>query len=344
MSMHRIYEMVAVAVLTILVLSFLPRITSVGAEIGSDAVNSGHPLAQLTPTLPVPGDGPIARPPVTFDDIIVQSEDGSQDISAQSDNSGVEIVPPAAFIHTGELGTGTEGEDWYFSFFGGFVWNDSSNEVCLAAPIYLPPGSVIESFTAYMYDNSTSGDITIYFDRTSSWGGWDELARVWLSGSSDSIWIVTDPSINPDNGANVVAPDFHYHVDFCFPAGSSTDIRVYGARVDYTPAGAADENKVYLPIVMKPSNTTKLYIKNSTGGVIDYYRIYKEVGGKLLAECPTKIKNGAKVLCGSFSAGERYVETYGCGEPGTANINFPGGTCTRTVRCGRDNPTTMVCN
>jgi hypothetical protein len=342
MSMQRMYKTVAVAALTILVLSFLPSITNVAAEIGSDVVNSGHPLTQLTPTPPVPGEGPIARPPAASDDLIVQSGDGSQDSSVQSDNSGVEIVPPAAFIHTGELGTGTEGEDWFFSF-AGFVRNDSNNSVCLAAPVYLPPGSTIESFTTYLYDNSSSDDIFIYFDRTSSWGGWDELARVWSSDSSGYIWTITDPSINPDNGANVVAPDFHYHVDFCFPEGSGADILVFGARVDYFLPAAAPENSVYLPILMKPSDTTKLYIKNSTGGVIDYYRIFEKAGGKLLAECPAKIKNGAKVLCGSFSTGEKYIETFGCGEPATANIYFPGGTCTRTVRCGRDNPTTMVC-
>jgi hypothetical protein len=344
MNMQKMYKTLAIVVLSILVLSFLPSIASVWAGVGSDAARVGPPLAQLTPMPPAPSEEPITRPFVSFDDMIIQSGDRFEDVSALSDNSGVEIVPAAAFIHTGELGTGTEGGDWFFYFSGGYVMNDSSKSVCLAAPVYLPPGSVIESFTAYVYDSSTTDNLIIYFDRTSSWGGWDELAAVMSLGSSGSIQIKTDPSINSDNDANVVAPDFHYHVDFCFPAGSGADIRVFGARVDYTPVAAAPGAvNVYLPIVMKPSNATGLYIKNDSGGAIYYYRIYDTPGGTMLIECPGNIKNGAKVFCGTFTSGIRHVVTDGYCGPGSGNVTFPAGTCTRTVRCGRD-PTTMVCN
>ena len=342
MSMRKMYKALAIAVLSALVLSSLPGITAVGARVGPGSTQVGPLLAQLTPTPLAPGEGPTVRPPASFDDVIVQSGARTGDISTLSDDSGVEIVPAAAFIHTGELGTGTEGEDWFFSFFGGYVMNDSTNEVCLAAPVYLPPGGVIESFTVYVYDNSTSDDLLIYFDRTGSWGGWDELAAVTSAGNSNSIQIITDPSITTDNGANVIAPDYNYHVDFCFPAGSAGDILVYGAQINYAPAASPGAEKVYLPILMKASDTTRLYIKNSSGGIIYYYKIYDAPGGKVLVNCPGNIQNGAKVFCGTFTAGTRHVVTDGSCGPGSGNVNFPPGTCTRTVRCGRD-PTTMAC-
>jgi hypothetical protein len=253
----------------------------------------------------------------------------------------VEIVPAAAFVHTGELDNVTQAEDWFFSFSGGYVINASANMVCLAAPVYLPPGSVIESFTAYVYDASTTDNVWIYFDRSGSWGGGAELARVMSTGSSSSIQIITDPSISTVDGANVVAPFYNYHVDVCFPPNSSFDIRVLGARVNYS----GEVSKVYLPILVKePPSNTRLYITNDSGGVIDYYRVFDAPGGTLLADCPTGIANGNTVDCGTFSSGTRHVVTDGeCG-PGSGNVDFPKGTCTRTVRCGRDNPTTMVCN
>jgi hypothetical protein len=337
------YKAFAIALLSILVISLLPHIAIVGAGTDFDVPRIDLPLAQLTPPPPAAGEGPIIRPPASSDDIIVQYGDSHEDVGAQSDNSGVEIVPAAAFVHTGELDNVTQGEDWFFAFFGGYVVNASGNVVCLAAPVYLPPGSVMESFTAYVYDNSASDNIWIFFDRSGSWGGGDELARAMSTGSSTSIQIITDPSITSDNGANVVAPFYNYHVDVCFPPDSFFDIRVLGARVDYSYP--ADVGKVYLPILLKqlPSKT-RLHIKNGSGGVIDYYRIFDSPGGTLLAKCPTGIPNGATVDCGTFNFGTRHVVTDGeCG-PGSGNVDFPEGTCTRTVRCGRDNPTTMVCN
>ncbi len=344
MSIRKTRSIPIFMALLILVLSLLPGVAIVWAEADSDSAKVGPDTMLLTPTPPAQGDGPMVRTPASFDDMLVQFGEGPEDISVQSDNSGVQVVPAASFIHTGELDNATQAEDWFFSFDGGYLLNKSvTDPVCLAAPVYLPPGSVIESFTAYVYDESTSDDLVIYFDRTGSWGGWDELAAVVSTGSSTSIQTLTDPSIFSDEGANIVAPAYNYHVDFCFPIGSGWDIGVYGARVSYSvPA-----QSVYLPIIIKALApvvpTISLYIKNESGSVIYFYRIYDAPQGNKLAECPSNVQPGAKVFCGTFTSGARYVVTDGGCGPGSGNVTFPPGTCTRTVRCGRD-PTTMECN
>jgi hypothetical protein len=215
----------------------------------------------------------------------------------------------------------------------------------MVAPVYLPLGSIIESFTVYVLDSSTTYNLVVYFDRTGSWGGWDWLGTVASTGSNSSVQAVTDPSILP--AAKGVQLDQNYHLDFCFPP--STALRLYGAKVNYS----LPTSSVYLPLVIKSPApvipTTDLSVENDTGGVILYYRIYESAGGALLTQCPTNISNGNTVPCGSFASGTRYVVTKGngpdCGSEEVAgNVSFPEGTCTRTVRCGRDNPTTMVCN
>jgi hypothetical protein len=344
MSMRKTRNIPVFIALLILVLSLPPGVAIVWAEVDSDPAKVGPDWVPLTPTPPAQGEGSIERPLASFDDMLVQFGKGPEDVSVQSDNSGVQVVPGASFIHTGQLNNTTQAEDWFFSFAGGYLLNKSSTDpVCLAAPVYLPPGSVIKSFTAYVYDGSTSDNLIIYFDRTGSWGGWDELAAVVSTGSSSSIQTLTDPSIFSDEGANVVAPAYNYHVDFCFPIGSGDDIRVYGAQVNYS----APAQSIYLPIVLKaPAPVvpqTSLYIKNESGGVIYYYRIYDAPQGNFLAECPDNIQDGAEVFCGTFTPGIRYVVTDGQCGPGSGNVSFPAGTCVRTVRCGRD-PTTMDCN
>jgi hypothetical protein len=343
MSVQKIVKPLVITAILLLVLGLLPGISALGAGVDSGPAKVGPASAGLTPTPSAPLEGPVVRPPASFEDMIVQFGESSGDTSAQSDNSGVEIVPAAAFIHTGQVGNGTEGEDWFFSFSSGSVWNDSANQVCLAAPVYLPPGSVIQSFTAYVYDNSASNDLVIFFDRTGSWGGWNELGAVMSVSSNTSIQTLTDPSISAEGGANVVAPEYNYHVDFCFPAASSADIGVFGARIDYSPASAPGPANIYLPIIIKPSNATTLYIKNSSGGVIFFYRVYDAPQGSLLIQCPGNIQNGAQVLCGTFPAGNRHVVLDGTCGPGSGTVVFPAGTCTRTIGCDRK-PTTMVCN
>jgi hypothetical protein len=300
--MRRTHKTLIIIALSILVIGLLPGVALVWAETNSNLARIAPNPEALRPA--AQGGEKSARSSTSFDDIIVQFGEDSGKISPQSDGSGVEIVPGAAFVHTGELGTGSEANDWFFDFYpGGFLQGDSAvNDVCLAAPVYLPVGSTINSFTVYAFDNFGPSNLIIYLDRTGSkTGAWVELAAV-QSINGGSIQILTDPSITSTGGANVVADFYNYHVDFCFPANSFNNLRVYGARVNYTPVGAPGINNVYLPVVLKTEPVippTKLYISNNTGGSLTYTVFGTPQGNK---SC--NIPNGAQnQLCATFTAG-----------------------------------------
>jgi hypothetical protein len=306
-----------------------------GADLAFDGSRLGlnllGPLGQ--------GEGSSSRPPAPLDDMIVQSEG---DIAAQSDGSGIEIVPAAAFVHNGLLNSTTQAEDWFFSFAGGVVRNSSANEVCMSAPVYLQPGSLIDRFTVYLVDNQAPANLTVFFDRTDDFDfGFVELARVQSSGSSSALRVLTDPSIT----AGAVLPGFNYHITFCLPPGTS--ILVKGARISYVPPTEG----VFLPLLFKSTQvvpTTRLTVKNSTGGTVIYYRIRRLSDNAIVAQCPANMPNGAEQFCGpTFPSGTYTVEGSfsQCGS-GTTTLTFPSGNCLRTVTCpseGGQQPS-MQCN
>lgn len=298
--MRTIHKTLIIIALSILVISLLPGVALVWAAKDPNSAKIDSGSESLLPT--AQGEEPRVRPPASFDDMIIQFGEDSGDISGQSDGSGIEIVPGAAFVHTGELGTGSEANDWFFAPLAGFLQGDSAvNPVCLAAPVYLPNASVINSFTVYVFDNFAPSNLSVYLDRTSVVGGWDELAAVQTT-NSGSIQSLTDPSITATDGANVVADFYNYHVDFCFPANSFNNLVVYGAQVNYTPPAAPSNNNVYLPVVLKTVQVippTKLYISNNTGGGLTYTVFGTPEGNK---SC--NIPNGAQnQLCATFTAG-----------------------------------------
>jgi hypothetical protein len=325
MLIRKIYKTLIIGVLSILVISFLPAISAVWTKADSHLAKLGLTVEALIPPSQSPES--ITRPPSDFGDMTVQFGESGENISTQSDGSGVEIVPGAAFIHTNELGSGTEAKDWFFSFNGGFLTNDSFAEsgvnkaVCLAAPVYLPIGATIIKFQGYALDNSTASDVAIYFDRTSSFGGWTELAAVQSTGNNTSVQTLTDPSITA--GANVVATENNYQVSLCLPAGSDFNILVYGAQITYLSSTVKD---VYLPLVLKPSPASLLstvYITNLSGGVVNY-TIQSTPEGNITCAVP----NGAKdVLCGkAFTPGTyNWKAQLICGSLGPKPKEFPPG-------------------
>lgn len=272
------YKTMIIIVLTIVVTSLLPGAVAVWAEVNSNLVEVGAEPESLIP--PTQEDEGGKRPPPFLGDMMVQYGEAGKGISPQSDlGSRVEIVPGAAFIHTNELGSGTEAKDWFFSFLGGYITNDSfaasgvNKAVCLTAPVYLPIGVKISSFKAYVRDTSAASNIAISLDRTGSRGGWTELGTVQTVNTNSSIQVLTDPSIFSNNGANIVAPEFNYQVSFCLPAGSDNTIFFYGAQVDYPLAAAPSPKNLYLPVVIKPDPLlllSRVYITNLSGGPINY--------------------------------------------------------------------------
>lgn len=303
MGMPKRYKTVIIIVLSILVLGLLPGVALVWAEAGPDSTQVGLASGSFVP-LGQEGEESGVRPLASTDDMIVQIGADPGQITGQSDGSGIEIVPASAFVHTGGVGgakTGTEADDWFFDFDGGFVRNDSANFVCMMAPVYLPPGSIIDSFTVYLVDNSAS-NLTVYLDKVDVIDGWVELGRVTSSGSSASIQTLTDPAIVSDNGANTVSTvAVNFYVDFCFPnSATGTSLRLNAARVNYS----APANITFLPIVIKGieevGGPTRVYITNNTGGSLTY-TIFNTPQGNI--SCV--IANGANdVPCGNpFTSG-----------------------------------------
>lgn len=288
------YKTVLIIVLAVLVISLLPGVTAVWAEANPKGNQLNPSPEPLRPS--AQGEESGRRPPSFLGDMLVQFGEQAEGIAPQSDGAGIETVPGAAFIHTNELGSGTEAQDWFFSFNSGFLTNDSftksgiNKEVCLTAPVYLPLDVVITSFRSFILDNSSASDVAIFLDRTASFGGWTELAAVQSTGNSSSIQTVTDPSIFATSGANVVAPEFNYHVSLCLPAGSDFSIRVYGAQVIYSKK--SDLKNVYLPVVFKPdpnSLLSRVYVTNLSGGSV-IYTILGTPQGNITCTVP----NGAK--------------------------------------------------
>ena len=323
MVVRKTYKTFMIIALSILVAGLLPGVAMVWAEAGPNLAGVSSNSEPLIP--PAQGEGPGARPPSAFDDMIVQFGEEAEDISIQSDGSGVEIVPAAAFVHTGQLDNDTQAEDWFFPFDLGVVTSDSAtNDVCLAAPVYLPPGSIIESFTTYVFDGFPPNDLIVYLDRTSVLGGWDELASV-RSVNSSSIQVLTDPSILPDDDANIVAPFYNYHVDFCLPAGSGDFIVVLGAQINYS----IPPQNVYLPAILKnpaptppPIPPTTLFITNNTGGNLTY-TVFGTPEGNITCNIPAGAQDQ---VCGAFTSGSYSWQVVTICNPPTAsgiNKSFP---------------------
>ena len=349
--MPRGYKIFIIVVCTIVGVGLLPGVKVVWAEVGPDLFQESFPDPPARP--PAQGEWPPERPSSATDDTVVQIGEAIQqgDLSALNDGSGVEVVPAAAFVNTGQLGTGSEANDWLFDFGLGFLTSDSAtNEVCLAAPVYLAPGSTINSFSVYGYDNFSASNLVVYLDRTNVFdplNPWDELARVQAV-NSNAIQKLTDSAICSDpavcaEGANVVAPLYNYHVDFCLPAGSGGFMGILGAQVNYTPSVQTPPNLiVHLPLVVKPGPLpspppTTLFIQNNTGGVINYFRVQSKEDNSIVTQC-NNIPTG-NTQCGSpFAAGDYKWEANApsC-NPSTGGQQskvYDAGPFTQTLFCG----------
>lgn len=316
-------------ILTALIITLLPTVVIVWA----DASPYFSEFISSEPSSPAfQGELPTARRTSTFDDMTVQFGTNDGDTSILSDDSGVEVVPGAAFIHTNELGNGTEAQDWFFSFSGGYVTNDSLSTsgipklICLAAPVYLPPQRRITGFIGYVQDVSTSLDIALYLDRTNSFGGWTELAAVQSVGNNPAVQTLTDPSINADQSADITDIESNYHVSMCLPAGSDFDIRVYGAAVTYSAELAPPViNNIYVPLLVKPGAPvlSRVFITNQSGGNVNY-TILNTPQGNISCVVPNGAVNS---FCGKeFTPGTYdWQATLNCGSLGPKPKDFPPG-------------------
>lgn len=156
-------------------------------------------------------------------------EPGEGAIGPQSDGSGVEVVPIAAFKHDGNTAN-----DWFHYFAGGYIRNDSSDTPCLMAPAYPPDGATLTAFSFSLVDDSASNELPVVLRRVRlATGVVDTLAGGYAVLDSSTPVEVKDSTI--ESGKQVVSSAYGYYVTLCFPPDTYMDILLYGARLFYTP-------------------------------------------------------------------------------------------------------------
>jgi hypothetical protein len=161
--------------------------------------------------------------------VVPSADEGG--VGALSDGSGVEVVPIAAFRHDGNTAN-----DWFHSFYGGYIQNDSSTSPCFMAPTYPPDGATLTEFRFSVLDDSATSDLFVFLNRLNlSTGTVQEIGGGALIGRDSSFPIEAfDNTLTP--GTQVVSKDYAYFIDFCFDPDTGTEILFYGARLIYTPA------------------------------------------------------------------------------------------------------------
>jgi hypothetical protein len=161
---------------------------------------------------------------------VVPSADGGG-VGTLSDGSGVEVVPIAAFRHDGNTAN-----DWFHSFYDGYIRNNSSTSPCLMAPTYPPDGATLTEFRFSLLDDSASSDLYVFLDRVNlNTGAVQMIGGGALIGfDSFSPTEAFDNTLTP--GTQVVSKDYAYFVILCFDPDTEMEILFYGARLMYTPA------------------------------------------------------------------------------------------------------------
>jgi hypothetical protein len=189
--------------------------TALAQEGGGETSSNGDSIQEILQSQPA------------GDTVIVTSEA----IGPQSDNSGIEVIPSAAFRHDGNNANG-----WVHWFANGYLRNNSSQFACFMAPTYPPAGATLTRFSVAMRDNHATEDLGVGLYRvplTNS--GPSELLAATTPVGLNSPNVVEASDITIEPGKTVVSHSYAYYVAFCFRPDTSTAILFYGARLFYTP-------------------------------------------------------------------------------------------------------------
>jgi hypothetical protein len=155
-------------------------------------------------------------------------------IGPQSTNSGAEYIPPSAFRHDGV----SPASGFRFWLYEGYIRNNSSDYMCLAAPVYVPHGATLSEFSMFFVDDHAASDMgadlwrrRLAFppDSTAEW-----VAGMYFTGIDEPThWRGWTKAIEPDT--KTVSYDYGYYISFCFNPDTGLEQRVYGFRVNYDP-------------------------------------------------------------------------------------------------------------
>lgn len=155
-------------------------------------------------------------------------------IGGQSTGSGSEYIPSSAFRHDGS----SPASGFRFWPTAGYIRNNSSSYMCLAAPVYVPHGATLTEFSMYFMDDHPTSDMWADLWR-SKYASPPGSSAEWVTGlyfpgiDEDTIWRGYTPDIQP--GTETVSNAYGYYISFCFDPDTGMEQLVYGFRVSYAP-------------------------------------------------------------------------------------------------------------
>jgi hypothetical protein len=152
--------------------------------------------------------------------------------SAVADYGPPLVIPAADFVSDGFSPANFRFVVEDASDRGGYVTSNNDPNVCVMAPVYLPNGATMTSFTATVVDKATNARIIVRLYRTNKTTGNPTtlaLVSTGLSSSSNSLQDITTTDVS---GATINNLDYFYYVTTCL---ENANIQLYSARVFYAP-------------------------------------------------------------------------------------------------------------
>ncbi len=155
-------------------------------------------------------------------------------IGGQSTNSGSEYIPSSAFRHDGS----SPASGFRFWPTAGYIRNNSSSRMCLAAPVYVPHGATLTEFSMYFMDDHAASDMGAVLWR-SKYASPPGSSAEWVTGlyfpGVDAATRRRGYNTDIQPGTETVSNAYGYYISFCFDPDTGLEQLVYGFRVDYTP-------------------------------------------------------------------------------------------------------------
>lgn len=181
--------------------------------------------ALLLARLAQPGPAEGAEPDLT----LLRNALKTSSVSRPADQSSPLVIPAAALVDDGN------NVDYFYPFYEGYLYSDNSNATyCGQAPVYLPNGVQVNSFTAYAYDNYASGFVSATLRRKAfgSTTASDTMASTSTTVDNTSLQTPTDNTISFPIIDN---ENYVYFVGVCLGSNAAgSNNRIYALGIDFS--------------------------------------------------------------------------------------------------------------
>lgn len=194
--------------------------------VGAAVVNAAERAATRSAVNPNWEEQPYMAPDVAFAGPEVDLDAYVRATLSPESYTTPLIVPAADFNRD------SNGSDYFFLFSGGFFGSGFNSGGCFMAPVYLPHGVTINNFFMFLYDNSTTNDISVFLRRKHNQNTSisELMAGVSTSGASTNVQTLGDITVD----SPVVDPNYSYFITTCMQSGNN-DLRIYGSWIYFTP-------------------------------------------------------------------------------------------------------------